>query len=210
MRGISAALLLAGALAGQADAECPGPGRLEEALALIAEANPVLIAERGIYAEQTRQHAWESVVTVGYSVTDTFEAGAAGPNAALRVRIPLWDRTNDLKTAEARATWKRAEDGVRVAFLADIQALCEQSAQVQALDTLRAFHRDRLTYRQEQVDQGLAEPDTLWAEAEAAQKAEHDWRREAGKLQAQRLTLARRYGGEAWGRLESLLEAMDP
>jgi hypothetical protein len=208
MRGSWAAMLVALAVAGRAGADCPGSSRLEEALTIIAEANPVLIAERGIYAEQTRQHPWETVVTVGYSVTDTFESGEAGPNAALRVRIPLWGRSNDLKTAQARATWKRAEDSVRIAFLTDIQALCEQAAQVEALDTLRAFHRDRLTYRQEQVDQGLAEPDTLWVETEAAQKAEHEWRREAGKLQAQRLTLARRYGGEDWGRLRALLEAM--
>jgi hypothetical protein len=104
-------------------------------------------------------------------------------------------QSSQLKTAQARASWKRAEDTVRIAFLADIQALCEHAAQVQALDTLRAFHRDRLTYRQEQVDQGLAEPDTLRTETEAAQRAEHEWRLEAGKLQAQRLTLARRYWG---------------
>jgi hypothetical protein len=87
--------------------------------------------------------------------------GGSGHNAAIHVRIPLWDRSNDLKTAQARASWQRAEDSVRTAFLADVQSLCEQAAQVKALDTLRAFQRDRLTYRQEQVDQGLADPDTL-------------------------------------------------
>jgi hypothetical protein len=104
-----------------------------------------IIAERGIYAEQTRQHTWESVVTVGYFAANTFQRGGSGPNAASDVRIPLWDRSNDLKTAQARASWQRAEDSVRTAFLADIQSLCEQAAQVKALDTLRAFHRDRLT-----------------------------------------------------------------
>jgi hypothetical protein len=200
--------LLLALVALAAGADCPGPARLEEALALLAQANPVPIAERDTYTEQTRQHAWETVVTLGYSVTDTFEAGAAGPNAALRVRIPLWDRSTDLKTARARSAWQRAADTLRTAFLADIQALCEQAAQVQALATLHAFHRDRLAYRQEQVDQGLAEADALWSEAEGAQKAEHDWQREAGKLAAKRLTLARRYGGEEWGRLQVLLEAM--
>jgi len=39
--------------------------------------------------------------------------------------------------------------------------LSEQPAQVKALDTLRVFQRDRLIYRQEQVDQGLAEPNAL-------------------------------------------------
>jgi hypothetical protein len=108
----------------------------------------------------------------------------------------------------ARASWQHAEDTVRTAFLADLQSLCEQAAQVESLDILRAFQRDRLTYRQEQVDQGLAEPDVLWTETEAAQKAEHEWQREAGKLQAQRLTLARRYGGREWSRVRVLLEAM--
>ena len=51
-------------------------------------------------------------------------------------------------------------------------------------------------------------PDTLWSEAEAMQRAEHDWQREAGRLRALRLTLARRYGGEQWPRLKALLEAM--
>jgi len=134
--------------------------------------------------------------------------GGSGPNAAIHVRIPLWDRSNDLKNAQARASWQRAEDSVRTAFLADIQSLCEQAAQVKALDILRAFHRDRLTYRQEQVDQELADPDALWTETEAAQAAEQDWRREAGKLQGLRLTLARRYGGEHWVRLEALLTAI--
>lgn len=88
---------------GGARADCPGPERLEEALALLAAANPIIAAERALYEEQTRQRPWETVVTLGYSVTDTFESGAAGPNAALRVRIPLWDRSNELKTAQARA-----------------------------------------------------------------------------------------------------------
>lgn len=184
------------------------PARLEAALNLIAEAHSVLVAERGICEEQTRQHAWETVVTLGYSITDTFESGAAGPNAALWVRIPLWDRSTELESAQARAARRRAEDGVRVAFLTDVQALCEQAAQVRALDTLRAFHRDRLAYRQEQVDQGLAEAEVLWTEMEAAQRVEQAWWREAGRLQAQRLTLARRYSGEARSRLQVLLAAM--
>jgi hypothetical protein len=124
------------------------------------------------------------------------------------VRIPLWDRSTEVESAQARAAWKRQEDDIRIAILADIQTLGEQAAQVRALDTLRAFHRDRLTYRQEQVEQGLAEPDTLWADTEAAQKAEHAWRREAGQLKARRLTLARRHGGADWGALRALLDAM--
>jgi hypothetical protein len=93
-------------------------------------------------------------------------------------------------------------------FLADTHALRVRVAEVGSLDAPRAVHRDLLTYRQEQVDQELAEPDTLWAETDAAQKAEHEWRQEAGQLQAQRLTLARRFGGNQWGRLRTVLKAM--
>ncbi|MCU0834293.1 MAG: hypothetical protein MUC77_07640 [Chromatiaceae bacterium] len=146
------------------------------------------------------------MVTLGYSVTDTFVSGAPGPNAAIRVRIPLWDPRNDLKSAQARAAWRRAEDATRTALLTDLQSLCEQTGEVHALDPRRALHRDRLAYRQEQVDQSLAEADALWAETEAAQCAKHEWQRAAAKFAAQRLTLARRYATEgcALGRTTSL------
>jgi hypothetical protein len=81
---------------------------------------------------------------------------------------------------------------------------------VRALDTLRSFTRDRLTYRQERVEQGLDPSDTLWREAEAMQKGEHDWRAASARLDAMRLTLARRYGGAEWERLLTLLNAMTP
>jgi hypothetical protein len=58
------------------------------------------------------------------------------------------------------------------------------------------------------VGQGIDVADSLWTEAEAMQRAEQDWQREAGKLATRRLTLARRYGGEQWSRLQALLEAM--
>jgi hypothetical protein len=134
-------------------------------------------------------------VSIGYPVTDALQSGEAGPNAALRARIPLWDRSNDLKNAQARGTWKRAEDSVRRAFLEDIQALCEQAAQVRALDTLRGFHRDILTDCREPVDQGLAEPDTLWVETKAAPAGRARLAARGRKLQAQFLTLTRRERG---------------
>lgn len=55
-----------------------------------------------------------------------------------------------------------------------------------------------------QIDQRVAEPDTLWQATEAAQRAEQEWQREVGKLDAQRLTLARRYGGGESERLQGL------
>ena len=103
---------------------------------------------------------------------------------------------------------RQKEDSARVSLLSDIQSLCELSSQVQALETLRAFARDRLEYRQERVNQGLDPADSLWNEAESMQRAEHDGQRESGKLAALRLILARRYGGEEWPRLQALLTAM--
>ena len=79
---------------------------------------------------------------------------------------------------------------------------------MRGLASLRTFRRDRLKYRQEQVDAGLAEADTLWADAEQAEHAEQQWRQAAAGLATLRQRLARQYGGEAWSRLQALLAAM--
>jgi hypothetical protein len=93
VRGLAPALLVTAALSmSSARADCPGADRLQEALTLVAAANPVLAAERGELEEQSRQPRWEASLSLGYSVTDTLESGAAGPNAALRVKIPLFGR----------------------------------------------------------------------------------------------------------------------
>jgi hypothetical protein len=199
-------LLLARPLA----AECPGSARLEEALTLVALAHPVLLAEGAADREAERAPNWKASLSLGYSITDTFESGEAGPNAALRVTIPLFDRTSRQRAAERHAAAVARQDATTAAFLADVQTLCELAGQVKALDTLRAFTRDRLRYRQERVDQGLDPADTLWREAEAMQKGEHDWSAASARLGAVRLTLARRHGGAEWERLLTLLSAMTP
>jgi hypothetical protein len=189
-------------------ADCPGSARLEEALVLVSTVHPVLIAEGSAHAETQKQHDWKAVLSRGYDTNTTFETGEAGGRAALRVEIPLWDRANQIEKAKAHATLVAKEDNARVSLLGDIQSLCELSSQVKALDTLRIFTRDRLEYRQERVTQGLDPAESLWREAESMQRAEHDWQRESGKLDALRLTLARGYGGEEWSRLQALLTAM--
>ena len=68
--------------------------------------------------------------------------------------------------------------------------------------------RPESVYRQKRVDEGLDEAPVLWTESEAVQKAEHAWRRAAEALEAERLTIARRYGGGEWSRLRALLAAM--
>jgi hypothetical protein len=200
--------LLIMAAATQAGAECPGSDRLQEALVLVSHAHPVLIAEGSAHAETQKQRDWKAVLSLGYDTNTTFETGEAGGRAALRVEIPLWDRASQIEKAKARATLVAKEDNARASLLGDIQGLCELSSQVKALDTLRNFARDRLEYRQERVTQGLDPAESLWSEAESMQRAEHDWQRESGKLDALRLTLARRYGGEEWARLQALLTAM--
>ncbi len=188
--------------------DCPDPLVLGEALALVVEANPVLGAERDQLAERARQKGWESYLSLGYSTNTSFESGEAGANAALRVRIPLFDRKQELALAEARTALSKSQDALLSAFLAEVRKLCDQGARVSELDTLRRFYRDRLKYRQERVDEGLEEAPVLWAESEQVQKSEHQWRREAQALNAQGLTLARQYGGAEWRRLQALLAAM--
>ncbi|NBC47148.1 MAG: hypothetical protein GVY22_03975 [Gammaproteobacteria bacterium] len=201
------ALLLA-ALAPSAAAECPGADRLTEALRLVERSNPVLRAERATAAEQRRQRDWSAEVSVGYSITETLETGAAGPNARLNIRIPLFDRSAKLEQAKDAAALTASTDALRAALIADIQALCEQAHQVRALERRREFTQDRLSYRQERVDQGLDPAGSLWSEAEAMQTASHEAQRAAANLAAARLALAREYAGQQWQRLQTLLEAM--
>ncbi len=191
-----------------APTDCPDPLVLGEALALVVEANPVLGAERDQFAERARQKGWESYLSLGYSTNTSFESGEAGANAALRVRIPLFDRKQELALVEARTALSKSQDALLSGFLAEVRKLCDQGARVQEADTLRRFYRDRLKYRQERVDEGLEEAPVLWAESEQVQKSEHQWRREAQAWNAQGLTLARQYGGIEWRRLQVLLGAM--
>jgi hypothetical protein len=191
-----------------AAAACPGAGRLEEALRVLEVANPVLRAEAAAFGEAQRQRDWTASLKLAYDSNTTLESGAAGPRGVLAVEIPLFDRSAKLARAQARAAYVSEVDTARTAFLTDIRSLCDLAAEVRALDDYRAFNRDRTVYRQERVNEGLDEPDTLWAEFDAAQRAENDWQAARGRLQGQRLTLARRWGGEEWRRLLVLLEAM--
>lgn len=198
-------LLLA---ASTAAADCPGPGRLSEALSIVEAANPVLSAKREAAAEQARQRPWKADVTVGYSITETFETGDAGPNARINVRIPLWDRGNKLQQAKDAAALAASVDALRSAFINDMQALCQQAHEVRALIRRREFTEDRMAYRQERVDQGIDAANDLWSEAEKMQTAAHAAEKAGADLDAARLSLARQYAGHEWVRLQVLLEAM--
>jgi len=187
---------------------CPGPDRLDEALRILESANPVLLAEAAAFGEAARQRDWSATLKFGYDTNTTLEAGAEGPRGLLSVEIPLFDRAPKLAKAEARAAYVGKLDGARTAFLTDLRGLCDLAAEVRALDDYRGFNRDRTLYRQERVNEGLDQPDALWGEFDAAQRAENDWQAARERLAGLRLTLARRWGGEAWPRLLALLEAM--
>jgi hypothetical protein len=189
-------------------AACPTPGQLEEALRIVAVANPVLVAEAHALDEVLRQRDWEAVLNIGYDSNTTYETGAAGARAAVTVKIPLFDRTGSAAKAKAKADLVGVRDSTTAAFLADIQTLCGTAASARALDMQRAFERDRLTYRQERVNQGLDPPDRLWADAASMQSGEQAWGEKAAALDVLTLTMARRYGGEEWERLMTLLSAM--
>ena len=178
---------------------------VEQAIALVVGNHLVLMAEHEVFTEQARQKSWDAYVTAGFSVTDTFESGEAGPNAALRVKIPLFGRAYQLKVSRARTELNRAVTTITREFLSELENVCAQATKSQELDTMRHFYRDRLKYRQQRVDEGLDEADVLWKETEKVQLVEHEWNRESSKLAAMRLMIAREYGGSEWKQLRGLL-----
>lgn len=185
-----------------------GAAPLDDAMALVLAAHPVLAAERAELEATGRQHDWKSDLTLSWTEQGTDYGGPGGANAAIRVSIPLFDRSSELRIAKAKVAAQRADDTIRAAFLADVARLRESAAKVRELETLRALQRDRLEYKRRQVDEGLAEADTLWTEVERMQKAEHDYRRELETLDAALDTTARKYGGDEWTRLRDLLAAI--
>lgn len=181
---------------------------LDDAIALVLKANPVLAAQEASVAEAARQRSWSSAATLGWTERGTEYGGAAGPNAGVSIRIPLFDRTNELKLAQAQAEAMRNRDAVLTAFLADVRMLKELAGKVAEADDLRRLHRDRTEYWKQAVKQGRAEQDKLWPEAEAWKRAEHTYRQLRANLDMAIETTARRFGGEEWSRLRDLLVAI--
>lgn len=201
MRGLAIALALL------ASGPCAA-AELDDAVALVLAAHPVLIAERGQLEAASRQHDWKTDVTLSWTRRGTDYGGVSGANAGIRLSIPLFDRSRELRMAKARAAESQAEEQVRDAFLADVATLRATAANVRELETLRDLQRDQLQYRRKRVEQGLANADTLWPEAEKMQKADNDYRRELEALDAALDTMARKYGGDEWKRLRDLLAGL--
>lgn len=180
---------------------------LDEALALVRERHPVLVAERAQLAERARQHDWAAKVSVGWTQRGTDYGGEAGTNAGVNLSIPLFDRKRQLERSKAQAAYAEKRAGIEAAFLRAVQALGKEAAAGRAQARLRDLYRDRLAYRKQQVDEGLQDADTLWTEAEALQRAEQAVARADGELAAELETVAREYGGSEWKRLQALLAA---
>ena len=168
----------------------------------------MLAAQEASVAETARQRSWSSAATLGWTERGTEYGGAAGPNAGVSLRIPLFDRTNDLKLANAQAETARQRDAVLTSFLADVRMLKELAGKVAEADDLRRLHRDRAAYWKQAVKEGRAEQDKLWPEAEAWKRAEHTYWQLRANLETAIETTTRRFGGEEWSRLRDLLVAI--
>ncbi len=168
----------------------------------------MLAAQEASVTETARQRSWSSAATLGWTERGTEYGGVAGPNAGVSVRIPLFDRTPELKLSQAQADAARQRDSVLTAFLADVRMLKELAGKVAEADDLRRLHRDRAAYWKQAVKEGRAEQDKLWPEAEAWKRAEHAHRQLRASLDTAIETTARRFGGEEWSRLRDLLVAI--
>lgn len=178
---------------------------LDDAIVLVQRAHPVLQAEYAEYRETTRQRAWSTDLTVGWTERGTAQGGAAGPNAGIRVSIPLFDRSHELRNAEARSDWMASRDGVLKAFLAAVAELEAQAVTSHEASTMRDFWRDRLEYQQRQVEEGISEPESLWSVAESMQRADLAYAQHEQTIAALQERIAREYGGEQWMTLRDLL-----
>lgn len=202
----AAALLLAGALAtGPAAADAIG-----EAVRLVEARHPVLAAQGVERQALARQRNWSADLFVGWTQRGTEFSPEAGPNAGIRVTIPLFDRSHEMETARTRTAWARERHSVIDAFLAEIQALKTMALQVENADASRALYRDRLEYWRQAVDEGKTEAERLWPEAEALQKADQTYRSAVDGLETERERVARQYGGDEWMRLSALLAEIAP
>jgi len=180
---------------------------LDEALMLVREHHPVLVAERAQLEEQGRQRDWTARVSMSWTERGTEFGGEGGANAGLRLNIPLFDRKQKLERSRARAGFAEQRAKIEAAFLGEVKSLSRQASDVSAAQQLRDLYRDRLAYRKQQVDEGLEEADVLWSEAEAMQKAEQSVSKSRRELEAGLETTAREYGGYEWKRLQALLAA---
>lgn len=178
---------------------------LAEALRLVEARHPVLSAQAAERSALARQRNWQADVFVGWTQRGTEFSPEAGPNAGVRVTIPLFDRSRELESARTRTAWTRERSGIVAGFLADVRGLRGMAVEVDSADAARELYRDRLEYWRRAVEEGKSEPERLWGEAEALLDADQAYRAAQEALDAERERIAREYGGEAWTTLSGLL-----
>ena len=178
--------------------------QMDEALALVFEQSAVVQAAREELAEIRKQSNFSGRVYVGYALAETYDA-AEGANAGIYIEIPLFSRKREMDAARARLELSRTEEKLKKAFLADVAHIRElEAARLEAVE-MADFYRDRLKYFEQAVKEGRVESDTLWDDARAAKKAEHDAKQGIVKVDAAIEEAARRYGGYEWKTLQELL-----
>jgi hypothetical protein len=177
---------------------------IDEALVMVFEQSAVVQNARHELAEIQRQSNFKGRVYVGYALAETYDA-AQGANAGIYLEIPLFSRKREMEAAKARLELSRTEEQLKKAFLGDVARIRElEAARLEAVE-MAAFYKDRLTYFEQAVKEGRIESDTLWEDAKAAKKAEHDARQGIVKVDAAIEEAARRYGGYEWKTLQDLL-----
>lgn len=90
-------------------------------------------------------------------------------------------------------------------FLVSVSELEALALELAEAERMRDFRRDRLEYQRRQVEEGIAEPDSLWPVAEAMELADLDYAERQAKQQALSERIAREFGGEQWTTLRDLL-----
>jgi len=124
----------------------------------------------------------------------------------VQVKIPLFDRSTELATAKARSAWRRSEDGVRKAFLSDLEQLCASRRKQFALAARSDLHRDKLAWHKARVEEGYDKPDALWGTTERLLEIDADLATEREEARRTATRIARQYGGKRWTDLLNLLE----
>ncbi len=188
-------ILLAGA--SQADP-------IDEALALAERHSASLNAKEYAASAVAKQSDWEATVRVGYAMKGTSDS-AAGLDAGINVTIPLFSKKREIEAAEARIQVTEARQSLRDKLLNAVAKLDDLEAKRAEAEELFAFYSDRLAYFKKAVEEGRAESDTLWTDAEKAKKAEHDALQGRVKLDAALTETARKFGGDEWRALRTLL-----
>lgn len=179
---------------------------LDDALDLVVNQNAAISARQAEACALAKQSPWTSEVRLGYQAQGTREQ-AAGLDAGISVKIPLFDRKQEIDAARARYQLRQAQQELRGEFINAVGKLVELAGALPAAAETCAFTRDRLDYVRQAVDEGREEADALWPVAGNVREAEQTLTAAKQRYCVQFENLARTYGGERWTTLRDLLAA---